>query len=129
MVIYGVALLAISSLLGLVLGDWLGVLIGVKANVGGVGFAMIFLIYATERLQRAGKFPAPSASGVTFWSLMYIPVVVAMAAQQNVLGAIKGGPLAILAGATGVVASFALVPLIAKLGRPVASRDDEKDAR
>ena len=36
MVIYGVALLAISSLFGLVLGDWLGALIGVQANVGGV---------------------------------------------------------------------------------------------
>lgn len=128
MVIYGVALLAVSSLLGLVLGDWLGALIGVKANVGGVGFAMIFLIYCTERLQRADKFPAPSASGVTFWSLMYIPVVIAMAAQQNVLGAIKGGPLALLAGTTGVVASFALVPFIAKLGRPPPTRGDGKDA-
>jgi malonate transporter MadL subunit len=128
MIIYGVALLAVSSLLGLVLGDWLGVLIGVKANVGGVGFAMLFLIFATERLQRAGKFPAPSASGVAFWSAMYLPVVVAMAAQQNVLGAIKGGPLAFLAGTTGVVASFALVPLIARLGRPPA-RPDEGGAK
>lgn len=127
MTIHGVALLAISSLFGLVLGDWLGALIGVKANVGGVGFAMLFLIYATERLRRAGKFPAQAAGGVTFWSLMYIPVVVAMAAQQNVLGAIKGGPLALLAGTTGVVASFALVPLLAKVGRPPPDRPGPKE--
>lgn len=128
MIIYGVTLLAISSLLGLVLGDWLGALIGVKANVGGVGFAMIFLLGATDWLARRGKFTPASASGVTFWSLMYIPVVVAMAAQQNVLGAVKGGPLAFLAGATGVVASFSLVPLIARLGRPPPGAPGDKEA-
>jgi hypothetical protein len=49
-----------------------------------------------------------------------------MAAQQNVLGAIRGGPLAILAGTTGVIASFALVPLIARLGRlPAAGERKE----
>jgi malonate transporter MadL subunit len=120
MVIYGVALLALSYLFGLVLGDWLGVLIGVKANVGGVGFSMLFLIYFTERLTRLGKFQPASSSGVVFWSAMYLPVVVAMAAQQNVLGAIKGGPVALLAGVSGVVCSFALVPLIARMGRPPA---------
>ena len=121
MVIYGVALLALSYLFGLVLGDGLGVLIGVKANVGGVGFSMLFLIYFTERLTRLGKFKPASSSGVVFWSAMYLPVVVAMAAQQNVLGAIKGGPLALLAGASGVAISFALVPLIARMGRPPES--------
>jgi len=128
MVIYGVALLAFSSLLGLVLGDWLGALIGVKANVGGVGFAMLFLIYFTDRLTRLGKFQPPSSSGVIFWSGMYIPVVVAMAAQQNVLGAIKGGPLAFLAGTSGVVVSFALVPLIARMGRPPTAAGAADDA-
>lgn len=129
MVIYGVALLAFSSLLGLVLGDWLGALIGVKANVGGVGFAMLFLIYFTDRLTRAGKFKPVSSSGVVFWSGMYIPVVVAMAAQQNVLGAIKGGPLAFLAGTTGVILSFALVPVIAKMGRPPTSSAADADKK
>lgn len=118
MIIYGAALLALSSLLGLVLGDWLGALIGVKANVGGVGFAMIFLIYFSDRLKALGKFTPLSANGVLFWSGMYIPVVVAMAAQQNVLGAIKGGPLAFLAGASGVILSFSLVPILARIGRP-----------
>ncbi|MSU48768.1 MAG: malonate transporter subunit MadL [Opitutus sp.] len=124
MVIYGVALLALCSLVGLVVGDALGVLIGVKANVGGVGFSMILLISLTTWMIRRGRFKPLSASGVLFWSGMYIPIVVAMAAQQNVLGAIKGGPLAFLAGTIGVVFSFALVPFIARIGRP--RREDPK---
>ena len=38
--ISGVALLAICTLLGGYLGDLLGAMLGVKANVGGVGIAM-----------------------------------------------------------------------------------------
>lgn len=118
MVIYGVALLAFCSLVGIVIGDALGMMLGVKANVGGVGFAMLLLISLTEWMNRRGRFKPLSASGVAFWSGMYLPIVVAMAAQQNVLGAIKGGPLALLAGLSGVALSFALVPLIGRIGRP-----------
>lgn len=136
MVIYGVALLAVCSLLGLLVGEALGAVLGVKANVGGVGFAMLLLLTITDWLAKRGRFKPVSASGVTFWSLMYIPIVVAMAAQQNVVGAIKGGPLAILAGTLGVVVSFALVPMIARIGRraPGAAvatspeRSDKKEA-
>lgn len=118
MTIYGVALLALCSLAGLLAGESIGFLIGVKANVGGVGFAMILLLLTTDWLKRQGRFAAPSAGGVMFWSNLYIPIVVAMAAQQNVLGAIKGGPLALLAGTIGVVVSFAMIPFLARLGRP-----------
>ncbi len=117
MIIYGVALLAFCALLGLVVGDTLGLLLGVKANVGGVGFSMILLLVLTDALTKRGGFKPVSASGVIFWSGMYIPIVVAMAAQQNVVGALKGGPLAFLAGSIGVVFSFALVPVIARIGR------------
>ena len=44
MIIYGGALLGFCTLLGSYLGDLLGLTIGVKANVGGVGIAMLFLI-------------------------------------------------------------------------------------
>ncbi|MNR62088.1 Malonate transporter MadL subunit [compost metagenome] len=40
-----------------------------------------------------------------------------MAAQQNVLGALSGGPAAILAGLAAVTISFALVPVLDRLGR------------
>ena len=45
---------------------------------------------------------------------MYIPIVVAMAAKQNVVAAVSSGWVAILAGTLAVLASFALVPVLAK---------------
>ena len=54
---------------------------------------------------------------------MYIPIVVAMAAQQNVLAALKGGPLAILAGTVAVLVAFMFVPILGKITKP--STDDE----
>lgn len=116
--IYGVALLALCSLAGLALGDALGVLIGVKANVGGIGFAMLLLIGITGWLSRRDGFKPASAHGIAFWSSLYLPIVVAMAAQQNVVGAIRSGPVALLAGLLGVALSFALVPLVCRIGRP-----------
>ena len=44
MVIYGVAFLAGCMIVGLFLGELLGALIGVHANVGGVGIAMLVMI-------------------------------------------------------------------------------------
>jgi malonate transporter MadL subunit len=115
MAIYGVALLSFCYLVGILLGDVLGVLLHVKANVGGVGFAMLFLIIAGDYLIKKGKMPKPTSDGVAFWSNMYIPIIVAMAAQQNVISAIKGGPLALLAGGSAVLVAFLFVPLLAKI--------------
>jgi hypothetical protein len=39
-----------------------------------------------------------------------------MAAQQNVYGALKGGPMAILAGTVAVAIAFALVPVLVRIG-------------
>lgn len=116
MVIYGVALLSGCMLAGIFLGDLLGDLIGVSANVGGVGIAMLFLIVASDWLRRRGKLPPATERGVLFWSAIYIPVVVAMAASQNVIAAVRGGPAAILAGVLAVAVGFALVPVLARMG-------------
>lgn len=99
MVILGTALLAACYLLGIILGDALGALIGVKANVGGVGIAMLLLMASQYYLRKRGVMRAETERGVTFWAMMYIPVVVAMAATQNVIVAVKGGPIALLAAA------------------------------
>ncbi len=103
MIIYGTALLAFCHLLGIVLGELLGQVIGVKTNVGGVGIAMLLLIVARLYLHRRGWLSATSESGVHFWGALYIPVVVAMAAQQNVVAALRGGPVALLAAIGSVV--------------------------
>jgi malonate transporter MadL subunit len=116
LVIYGVALLAGCMLAGLYLGDLLGLLIGVEANVGGVGLAMILLILLSDRLRKTGRLSTPTEQGVLFWTAIYIPVVVAMAAKQNVIAAVKGGPAAILAGVGAVALSFLLVPVLSRVG-------------
>ena len=126
MVIYGVSILATCMIAGLFLGDLLGQLIGVQANVGGVGLAMLLMILLSDRLRRAGKLKPLTEQGILFWSSIYIPVVVAMAAKQNVLAAVKGGPAAILAGVGAVVVSFALVPVLSRVGStPAAVSDGE----
>jgi len=116
MVIYGVALLAGCLLVGKLLGAVLGVVIGVDADVGGVGIAMLLLVFVVYRLQRAGCLDRKSQRGLEFWSSLYIPIVIAMAASQNVIGAISGGPVALVGGLAVVAASFALVPVIARMG-------------
>ena len=65
--ISGVALLAICTLLGGYLGDLLGAMLGVKANVGGVGIAMLLLIAARLWLVRHGHFSHGLRLGVEFW--------------------------------------------------------------
>ena len=118
MVIYGVALLSGCLLAGAFLGDLLGELIGVEANVGGVGIAMLLLILLSDRLRASGRLNPTSQQGIVFWSSIYIPVVVAMAARQNVLSALEGGPAALLAGTLAVAVGFALVPVISRIGVP-----------
>ncbi|GAB3051809.1 malonate transporter subunit MadL [Virgibacillus ainsalahensis] len=117
MVIYGVALLAGCTLLGIILGEMFGLVIGVEANVGGVGIAMLILVLVIDALKKRGSLSIPTQDGLSFWGSMYIPIVVAMAANQNVVGAIEGGPLAITAGVSAVIAGFLFVPLISNIGK------------
>jgi len=116
MVIYGVGLLAACLLAGLFVGDMLGMLIGVEANVGGVGIAMLLLILLSNWTGRGFRIGPMTSNGVTFWSAMYIPIVVSMAAKQNVYAAFTGGPLAFLAGALAVACGYALIPVMMRFG-------------
>jgi malonate transporter MadL subunit len=117
MVIYGVALLSFCTLTGILAGDILGDLIGVEANVGGVGIAMLILLFLANLFGKKFSLGEPTEKGIGFWSAMYIPIVVAMAAKQNVIAAISSGWLAIIAGAAAVLVSFAMIPLLTRLGR------------
>ena len=118
MVIYGVALLAGCFLSGIFLGDLLGAVLGVQANVGGVGIAMLLLILISDALIKRGRLKPVTRQGVVFWSAIYIPVIVAMAARQNVVTALDGGLMAFLAGALAVLAAFLMVPVISRIGEP-----------
>jgi len=108
MIIYGTALLAVCHLLGIFLGDLLGHALGVKTNVGGVGIAMLLLIVIRLYMAKKNILPKLTELGVEYWGAMYIPVVVAMAAQQDVVAALRGGPVALLS-ALGAVALCACV--------------------
>jgi malonate transporter MadL subunit len=117
MAIYGTALLALCLLAGLLVGKVLGWMLGMEANVGGVGIAMLLLIWSTDRLKREALLCPAGESGILFWSAIYIPVTVAMAAIQNVRAAVEGGAAAILAGSLSVLACVVLVPLVSRIGR------------
>jgi malonate transporter MadL subunit len=108
MIIYGTALLAVCHLLGIFLGDLLGQAMGVKTNVGGVGIAMLLLIGARLYMAKKDLLPKLTELGVEYWGAMYIPVVVAMAAQQDMVSALRGGPVAVLS-AVAAVGTCALV--------------------
>lgn len=124
MAIYGTGLLAACTMFGVLLGDLLGKAIGVKANVGGVGIAMLLLLLARIMLARRGALSPGLRLGVEFWGALYIPIVVAMAAQQNVVAALEGGPVVILAGALTVLLCFAMVGIVGRFGGPAESMDE-----
>jgi malonate transporter MadL subunit len=116
MIIYGTALLSACLLAGLTLGRCLGELLGVDADIGGVGIAMILLILGCDWLHRSGRMKPPTEAGISFWGQIYVPIVVAMAASQNVLGALSGGLMAILAGLAVVIVCFVLVGVLVRWG-------------
>jgi len=128
MVIYGVALLSACLILGLAIGEFLGVLLGVDANVGGVGIAMLLLVAACGLPAFRFLVEGESGAGVRFWSAMYIPIVVAMAARQNVVAAVDGGLMALLAGVGAVLVSFALVPVLSRIGSGGAAPRSKPDS-
>ncbi|EET82221.1 malonate transporter subunit MadL [Acinetobacter radioresistens] len=109
MIIYGTAILAICHLLGDYLGNTLGLLLGVKANVGGVAISMILLILAKEILMKKGYLPQVTQFGVLYWSGMYIPIVVAMSAGQNVVAALSGGMVGIIVAVTSLIGTVFVI--------------------
>ena len=118
MIIYGTALLAVCHLLGIFIGDLLGQALGVKTNVGGVGIAMLLLIFGRIYLQKKNMLPKLTELGVEYWGAMYIPVVVAMAAQQDMVSALRGGPVALLSAFAAAGLCAVVIAVINRTERP-----------
>lgn len=119
MAIYGTALLSLCLLIGVSAGHLLGYWAGLEnRDIGGVGIAMILLILGCDRLHRSGRLKPPSEAGIVYWGSIYVPIVVAMAATQDVLAALRGGPMAILAGVATVAVCFALTGVLVRMGGP-----------
>ena len=121
MIIYGTALLAICHLLGDYLGNALGILLGVKANVGGVAIAMILLIISKELLAKKGYLPQVTQFGVLYWSGMYIPIVVAMSAGQNVVAALSGGMVGLVVAIVSLIATVLVIRWLNKFSNDYES--------
>ena len=122
MVFYGTVLLAACLIAGLAIGQLIGTALGVESDIGGVGIAMLLLIGSATWLSRRGAWSPSFAPGVQYWGDIYIPIVVAMAATQNVRGALTGGGLAFAAGLASVAVAFATVALlIRRFGRDPAT--------
>ena len=114
------------------MGESLGSLLHIEANVGGVGFSMVLLILAVKWLDARKWFTKEMEGGVVFWSNLYIPIIVAMSSIQNVKGAISSGMLAILAGLVPSAICLMIIPLITQLsGRQLSGEikniDREKE--
>lgn len=117
MKIYGVALLAACFLTGKFVGNLLGKLINIDSDIGGVGFAMFLLMASTIYLRKKGWMPLETKNGILFWSSMYIPIIVAMAATLNVKAAFSGSFITLVAGIGVTGVCMLLVPLLSKIGR------------
>ncbi|MEP7269499.1 MAG: malonate transporter subunit MadL [Saprospiraceae bacterium] len=114
MIIYGVAVLAACYIVGLFFGEYLGNILNINANVGGVGFAMLLLILVNYWLKKRNLFTRELNEGVGFWSNMYIPVIVAMSGIQNVVAAMSQSMVALLAGILPTGLCFILVYIYSK---------------
>ena len=124
MKIYGVALLSACFLIGKLTGRFLGQLLNINSDVGGVGFAMFLLMASSLYLRKKSWWGEESDSGIWFWSAMYIPIIVAMAASLNVKAAVTGGASALLVGLSATVAGLLLVPVISKIGNHSKKNQD-----
>lgn len=122
MKIYGVAILAACFLAGQLVGNLIGLWINIPGNMGGVAFAMLFLILFNERMKKHGYIDTQTENGILFWNAMYIPVVVAMSSIQNVKAALSGGWVAIVVGVVATGLCFLLVPMLSRIGRVTDNR-------
>ena len=114
--IYSLVTIALCMLVGKYIGTLLGALVGVGGDVGGVGFAILLMLLVTNCKKFSFIQKSDFIQGMNFWKKMYIPVVVAMAASQNVYRMLTSGMVAIVAGAAVVAFPFLLLYLLHKFG-------------
>ena len=60
---------------------------------------------------------------------MFIPVIIAMSASQNVVSALDGGVLALVAGVGVVIVMLLLIPVFNKFTSKSAKTEDDKEAQ
>lgn len=113
--INGVAVLAACAILGKIAGNTLGFVLGTGSDLGGVGFGMLLLLYVTNSKRFSALKTEAFSRGIDFWRGMFIPMVIAMAASQNVASALSSGAVAILAGLIPVLVAFLALSFVSRL--------------
>ena len=125
MEIYGLGLVGICMFIGSLFGNLIGKLINslvpsveITGDIGGVGFAMLLLIIGTNYIDKKGKpLSEKTSRGISLLSALYIPIVVAMSANQNMYSAFSSGAVAFVAGILATIGGLLLVPVITKIGK------------
>jgi malonate transporter MadL subunit len=112
--IYSLVTLSLCMLLGKYIGNLFGALVGINADVGGVGFAILLLLFVGNYPKFTFTKKPDFIQGMNAWKQMYIPVVVAMAASQNVFRMLTSGMVAIIGGAAAVAFPFLLLYILHK---------------
>ncbi len=112
--IYSLVTLALCMLLGKYIGTCFGTLVGINADVGGVGFAILLLLLVNNCKWFPFAKKQDFIQGMNFWKKMYMPVVVAMAASQNVYRMLTSGMVAIVGGIASVAFPFLLLYILHK---------------
>ena len=119
--IYGVATLAACMLCGSVIGSVFGDLIGAGTEIGSVGFAILLLTLVSNSKLPFVQKPA-FVQGVTFWKAMFIPVVIAMTATQDVIHMLSSSAVAIVAGVLSVCVSYLILYGLHRLSEKEAKK-------
>ena len=114
-IMLGTAVLSFCHIMGVFFGDLLGWAIGARSNVGGVGIGMLMLILIRLYMVKKGVLGKKFEDGVNYWGALYIPVVVAMAATQNVVAAMRGGHVALLAAVLTFTSCFCIISFINRM--------------
>ena len=76
---------------------------------------MLLLIFVTNSKKLAFTQKPAFVQGVNFWKAMFIPVVIAMTATQNVFSMLSSGIVAVVAGAAAVGFSYLMLFVLHKL--------------
>lgn len=115
MIIYGIALVSFCIIVGEFVGLFLGQLIGINIDVGGIGIAMILLIIISNVLSQKGyHFHELTETGIKMWSALYIPIFFAMTSKLNVYLAINSGFVPIIIALVTAFFMFVLVKYLIK---------------
>ena len=112
--IYSLVTLALCMLLGKYIGTCFGTLVGIGSDVGGVGFAILLLLFVGNSKRFSFTRQKDFIQGMQLWKKMYMPVVVAMAASQNVYRMLTSGMVAIVGGIASVAFPFLVLYLLHK---------------